>query len=549
MRKAKMSSIFFDKKALKKMHAVIITAIIIVAALAGAVYYSILTSSTPATPPTEMKLTYTWSTDVVTMDPHTGWSTDTLMIVRVCYERLVRLQGSTMNLEGELAKDWSVSADGLTYTFNLRENVTFDDGSPFNATAVKKSFDRLIGIGQQSQNFLALKEISIVDQNTVKFTLNYAFAPFINALATMQASIININALEKHKTTDDPWAINWFHDWTNGTGPYMIQEWQKGTSWTMIRNPYYWRGWEGRHFTKLTGLVTSQAATARMMLEKGDSDLGGDLVSYLREDIPLMMLNPDLRIIQYPALSTLYLALNCQKGPCNDVHVRRAVSYAFDYGAALAILLYNGKQSRGPMPSALLGWSNETMQYMRNTTKAKEELAQSAYPQGGFTLSYLYCAGDEQERRVGELLQANLRDIDVNVDVEVQPWATLAETQTNPETAKDIVALYQFDFAPDPHFDLYDRFHSSRIPPAGYNWDYYNNTMEDQLLDDATTEQNVNQRMNLYHQAAEILAEEAVAVFVWEETKPVALRATVFGFIPNPCLVETYNFYDMYKVE
>lgn len=160
-----------------------------------------LTSTTPTPPPTEMKLRYTWSTDVVTMGPHTGWSTDALMIVRVCYERLVRLQGSTMNLEGELAEDWSVPADGLTYTFSLRENVTFDDGSPFNATAVKKSFERLLGIGQQSQNFLALKEISIVDQNTVKFTLNYAFAPFINALATMQASIININARAYYNNT------------------------------------------------------------------------------------------------------------------------------------------------------------------------------------------------------------------------------------------------------------------------------------------------------------------------------------------------------------
>jgi len=535
-----------EKKALTKIQAIIIALIIIVAVIAGAAYYLFMTGPEEAPLEEEMELNVAWVSEVTTVDPHTGWSTDSLMVVRGCYERLVRLKGSTMQLEGVLAEDWEVSADGLEYTFDLREGVKFADGTPFNATAVKVSFERLIGIGQQSHNFVAIKDVEAIGPYTVKFTLEYPFAPFLNALATMQASITNPKALETHKTADDPWAMDWFHDWTNGTGPYRMKEWRKGEGWTLVRNPYYWRGWEGKHITKINMEIVVEPATNRMMMEKGDVDISFWMP---KEDIPELQLNPNLKIVEYPALSTLYLAFNNEKPPLDDVHVRKAISYAFDYTQALAVILYHGKQSRGCMPSALWGWSNETFQYTKNMTAAREELAQSAYPDGGFTLSYLYCGGVEEERKLGMLLQSCLSELNIDVAIEVQPWATLTATTTNPETARHIVALFDFVFAPDPHFTVNDRFHSSRIPPGGYNWDYYNNTEVDQLLEQATLEQDKETRASMYHQVDQILVEEAAALFVYEESKIVTMGAWTHGFTPNPALVETFNFYDMYVVE
>lgn len=532
------------KKALTKTQVIIIVLIIVIAAIISAVY--LYETKPPAAQEKEMKLRYGWVTDVTTMDPHTGWSTDTLQIVRVCYDRLVQLKGSTMELEPSLAEQWEISKDSLSYVFYLRKGVKFVDGSPFNASAVKMSFERLLGIGQQSQNFVAISSIDILDTYTIRFNLRYPYAAFLSALATMQASIVNPNAVLQHRTQDDPWAINWFHDHTSGTGPYTLQEWKKGESWTLVRNPYYWRGWEGRHLAEITGLVIAEAATNTMMLTKGDIDI---CFFIPREDIPRLQLNPYIKIVEYPALSTFYLAFNTQKPPLDDVHVRRAISYAFDYAQALAIIQYHGKQARGAMPSALWGWSEETFQYSKDLEKAREELSKSAYPQGGFTLTYLYCAGLEEERRVGELLQICLRELNINVEIEAQTWATLTATTTNPATARHIVALYEFVFAPDPHFCLYDRFHSSRIPPGGYNWDYYSNPEVDKLLDSALLETDQNKRAQLYHQVDQILVEEAVALFAWEETKIVTMGTWVHGFVPNPCLVETFNFYDMYVVD
>ena len=535
-----------DKKAITKMQAIIVALIVIIAAMVGAVYYLALPEEAP--PEGEIELTYSWVTDLLTIDPHTGWSTDSLKIVRACYERLVRLKGSTNELEGALAEDWSVSTDGLEFTFNLREGVEFADGTPFNATAVKISFDRLFGIGQQEHNFVCIEDIEVVDTYTVKFILEYSFAPLINALATMQASIVNPNAIKEHNSTTDPWAMDWFHDWTNGTGPYLMKEWKKGEEWTLVRNPNYWRGWEGTHLTKITGIIISEVATTRMYLEAGDIDISFFIS---REDIPELQLNPNMKIVEYPALSVLYFCLNNQKPPLDDVHVRRAISYAFDYTQALAIILYHGSQARGCMPSALWGWSNETTQYTKNMTKAQEELALAdpQWSQGGFTLTYLWCAGVEEERKLGLLLQSCLAELNIGVTLIVQPWATLTATTTNPETAEHIVCLFDFVMAPDPHFTVNDRFHSSRIPPGGYNWDYYSNPLVDELLENATREQDRATRAAMYHQVDQILVDEAAAIFVYEETKIVTMGAWVHGFTPNPAMVETFNFYDMYVVE
>jgi peptide/nickel transport system substrate-binding protein len=545
------------------MQAVVI-AVIIIAVLAVGAYYLMQPPTEPTEcpegyilvddecvpepppPPEKNELVYQWPTDIVTFDPATGWSTDSLHIERACYETLVRLKGATMELEPSLAKSWEISPDGLEYTFYLREGVKFADGTPFDSEAVKVSIERLLGVGQQSQNFVAIKEILTPDTYTVKFILEYPFAAFLNAHATQQASIINPNALEKHKTADDPWAMNWFHDWSNGTGPYVVEEWKKGESWTLVQNPHYWRGWEGPHLTKITGLIITEAATARMMIERGDIDISFFIS---REDLPELEQNPNMKIVEYPALSTFYFCFNNQKPPLDDIHVRRAISYAFDYESALAVILYHGAQSRGALPSALWGWSPDTFQYTRDMDKAREELAKSAYPDGGFTLEYLWVAGLEEERKLGELLQANLAELNIGVTLVEQTWATLVATTTNPETAKDIVALFIFDFAPDPHFDLYIRFHSSRIPPGGYNWNYYSNPTVDELLEQAVLEVDQTKRAELYHQVDEIVVEEAVSIFAYEESKLVTHGAWLHGFLPNPAIVETFNFYDMYIVE
>jgi peptide/nickel transport system substrate-binding protein len=426
----------------------------------------------------------------------------------------------------------------------LREDVKFADGSPFNATAVKVSIERLIGIGQQSSNFVAVQDIEVVDTYTVKITLEYPFAAFLAVLSTYQGSIVNPNAVAAHSTTEDPWAEDWFAEHTNGTGPYVFTNWKKGESWDLVRNELYWKGWEGPHIDRVRLLVVMERATRRMLLEAGETDLSMNIG---HEDLAEMRLNPYIKIVTYPALSTYYFCLNNAKPPLDDVHVRRAISYAFDYQSGLAVIEYLGKISKGTMPSALWAEDPGTLQYTMNMTKAKEELAQSAYPDGGFTLQYL-CPTGATQIRMGEILQANLRELNINVEIVSQPWATLVATTTNPETAMDIVGIYEFISAPDPHVSLFWRFHSSMQPhiKGGYNWAYYNNSQIDELLEAGMVEQDPETRINIYKQIDQLLLEDASMIYCWEQQRFEPMGSWVHGFFANPARVQTYPYYYMY---
>ena len=493
-------------------------------------------------------LRYTYANDLITNDPHASGFTDTTHITLVTYNRLVRLVGSSTDINPDLAVDWDVSEDGLEYTFYLRQGVQFHDGTPFDATAVKVSFDRVLAMGLETANLKQIESVEIIGKYTVKIKLSTPFAPFLSVLTTSACSILNPVAIEKHKTTDDPWAEKWFQRWTNGTGPYIFDEWEQGVGWSLKWNQLYWEGWEGPHVKRIYAVINLERATTRMMLEKGEIDF---MHGPTYESIPAMEANPDLRVQEYQAMSVLYLPINTMKPPTDDVHVRRALSYAFPYDDALALLLGHGYTSRGSLPKdSWLSdkWEN-IFQYDTDLEKAKEELAKSAYPEGGFELEYVFWSGSEEQRKIGVLFKERLKELNIDFVVSPQEWTVMVGLQTNPETSKNLAALFIFPESADPHFSEYTRFHNSFIPPNGYNWCYYNNTEVSRLLDEGLVEPDPEKRADMYYRIDEILVEEAACIYVYVETKTMVTGTWCHGFIGNPAQVEQYNFYPMYIVE
>ena len=483
----------------------------------------------------EATFTYSWVTDMTGFDPAVAWTTDARKVQQFGYESLLKLKGSTADLEGSLATTWTVSTDGLTYTFNLREGVKFADGSPFNATAVKATFERLLGIGLQSKNYKMSKEINIKDTYTVEFVLEYPFAPFLAAQAVPTASIVNPNALEKHKTTDDPYAKDWFHEHINGTGPYMLKEWVKGEKWTMVQNPNYWRGWEGKHITKIVGVVVPEPAVSRLMLEKGELD-ANYFISM--DDIESLKANPNMKVVSYPGYGK-YWSFNCQKPPTDDVHFRKAIAYAFDYEQALALIYGYGAQARSNVFPSSWGYDPNGFMYERNITKAKEELAQSAYPDGGVTIKVIWCAGVDMQRKLNVLLKTNLMELDINLEIEGKEWATFAQLQTNLETSYHMSTFNMMMFLPDPHESLY-RWHSSNIGTRNYGW--YVNPEYDALVDQAMQETDQETRQQLYWQAIDILfRQDCTDMMIFYEDRFVVLGKWVYGFVGNTFLCETFG--------
>ncbi len=127
-----------------------------------------------------------------TLDPHITVDNNSWRAIYYCYDRLVEYAGESTKLRSGLAESWEFSDDGLTHTFHLRKGISFIDGTPFNAEAVKFNFDRLFAIGKgPAGTFEFIKSVEVVDEYTVKFTLHAPFAPALSAFATDQGCIVS----------------------------------------------------------------------------------------------------------------------------------------------------------------------------------------------------------------------------------------------------------------------------------------------------------------------------------------------------------------------
>ncbi|OKT10234.1 ABC transporter substrate-binding protein [Escherichia coli] len=179
--------------------------------------------------------------DPQTLDPAVTIDNNDWTVTYPSYQRLVQYKtdgdkGST-DVEGDLASSWKASDDQKEWTFTLKDNAKFADGTPVTAEAVKLSFERLLKIGQgPAEAFPKDLKIDAPDEHTVKFTLSQPFAPFLYTLANDGASIINPAVLKEHAADD---ARGFLAQNTAGSGPFMLKSWQKGQQLVLVPNPHY----------------------------------------------------------------------------------------------------------------------------------------------------------------------------------------------------------------------------------------------------------------------------------------------------------------------
>lgn len=310
--------------------------------------------------------------DPQTLDPAVTIDNNDWTVTYPSYQRLVQYKtdgdkGST-DVEGDLASSWKASDDQKEWTFTLKDNAKFADGTPVTAEAVKLSFERLLKIGQgPAEAFPKDLKIDAPDEHTVKFTLSQPFAPFLYTLANDGASIINPAVLKEHAADD---ARGFLAQNTAGSGPFMLKSWQKGQQLVLVPNPHY--PGNKPNFKRVSVKIIGESASRRLQLSRGDIDIA--------DALPVDQLNAlkqenKVNVAEYPSLRVTYLYLNNSKAPLNQADLRRAISWSTDYqGMVNGILSGNGKQMRGPIPEGMWGYDATAMQYNHDETKAKAEL-------------------------------------------------------------------------------------------------------------------------------------------------------------------------------
>jgi peptide/nickel transport system substrate-binding protein len=488
----------------------------------------------------------------ITLDPAVCYSTDCMRILRIAYDKLLNYKPGSVNgseLVPDLATSWNVSPDGKVYTFNLREGVKFTDGTDFNSSAVVYSFERLKTLGQGPSWFIVtpVQDVTAPNAYTVTFTLTDDYTDFLARIAAGWGFyIVSPTSFNTHSTANDTWSTKWAYDHVVGTGAYKLLEWQHHDHITLVKNGEYWGGWTGDHIEQVIVREVKETTTQRLLLEKGDAD-----ISYAMTITDLLALksNPDIQPVIEPSFSALYIFMDCQRAPLNDTRVRQAISYAYDYNAAVQTILHGtGKQMQGPLPRSMWGWDPDASYYTTDLQKAKQLMTEAGYPNGvSRTLVYTYPTGDEPKKSAGEILKNSLASLGINVELKSLVWAEQAAEAQDPKTAPDFFSLYWWPDYADPIDYLYAMFHSSMQGKAGYNWAYYDNSKLDKILDTATLTPDVNKRMEMYKELQRILYEDAPSLYPFEYPYTMGMRTWVKGFVYNPLFIGTFDVYAMHK--
>ncbi len=320
-------------------------------------------------------------------DPAHAFNPTSGMVNRIAYDTLVTFPDADASaIEPLLASSWTISDDGLTYTFTLRDDVTFTDGSPLTAGDVAFSFMRLKNV-QAQPSFLAdpIAGIEAVDDRTVAITLTAVRPSFLAELANTAFSVTNADAVRAAGGTDAADAAETdtaqqvLNQTSVGTGPYVLESWLPQDRTVLVRNPDYWG--EAPFFDRVIIVNIPEAATQRVALVAGNVDLATDLTP---DQVVALEGEDDIGIYLGPGRWTHFLLMNRDPevgGPMADPLVAQAVRYALDYQGYRD--LWAGSVTPGSnMWVGLAGAYGQDQAMERDLDRARALMAEAGYADG-----------------------------------------------------------------------------------------------------------------------------------------------------------------------
>ena len=460
---------------------------------------------------------------VTTWDPSASFSTEALYMANI-YEPLMWINPDG-TFEPALAESWEVSEDGLMWTFNLREGVTFHDGESLMADAVVKSIQRTIDLGTGAAwIWWMVDTIEAVDETTVEITLTTPYPLDRVAASTYAAWIMSPAAAAQDS--------EWFETGQEaGTGPWMLESYTPDEEIVLTRFEDYWGGWEDDQFDKVVISIVPEQVVQAQMLEGGEVDLALSLPVETLEDFRA---NADFVVYEDATLFNYVGFMNVKKPPLDDKLVRQAIAYAIPYDDVVEVGTGGlGQQARGPVPHGLWPYSDEVFQYTYDPVKAKELLAEAGYPDGGFSLVLTHAAENLNEERFAPVIKDALADLGIEVEIRPMLWAQQWElAKGDPTEAQDMFLLLWWPTISDGYDNLSSMFKCEEKP--FFSLAYYCNEEYDNLINGALelTATDPDKAQEMYVEAMNILAEDSPTLFLYDTSV----------FRPVPTYLEGYEY-------
>ncbi len=481
--------------------------------------------------------------NVTTWDPIKSFSTEALYLANF-YESLLRVNPPDADepFTPMLAESWEVSEDGLTWTFNLREGVTFHDGEPLTADAVKQSLETAAERAGASFIWFPLESVNVVDDLTVEIVTSYPASIDLIAASLYGAWIVSPNALAA-AADDDAYFEAGIEA---GTGPYVLDSYIPDQEVLMTAYEDYWGGWEEDQFDTVLVQIVPEAVQQQQMLEGGEVDLA---LRIPQENYADFADREGYTLVSEPAYFNYVGFFNTLRPPFDDPMVRQALSYAIPYQDIIDVATFGqATQARGATPAGVWPYSEDVAQYSQDLEKAAELLAEAGYADG-FDMRLTYAAENSTEERFAPLIKDAFAEVGVNVDIEPilfnQQWE---EAKTDPPNAQDMfLVLYWPTYSDAGTDNLWSLFRSSEAP--FFNLSYWANEEFDALIDEAAvltvTDPEVAQQM--YNDAQNLMVDQAPGVFFFDTKAPYVIPDHVGGFEYNMNYPSATFFYELYS--
>lgn len=473
----------------------------------------------------ENTLIYARSADAVTLDPALAQDDESYKVISNIFEGLVRFKPGGTEVEPCLAEAWQVSADSREWTFYLRKNVNFHDGTPFNAEAVLFSIERQMP-PRHTENmvyapfvFGMVESVKAVNSYTIKFILKYPYAPFLNNLA-MPAAAPMVSPIAVSASGNN------FSSNPVGTGPLKFAGWEKNKKIILDTNPEYWG--KQPSYNRLIFTVIKNSRLRALALKMHLVDIIDSIsladAQYLEES--------NCSIIKKSGLDLSYLGFFADKEPFDKPEVRRAISMSIDREQIVTSLLPTEAQvANSPLPPGVLGYDPATRPIQYNPAGAKEILARHGLTEGTKITIITYTNPRVYNPIGGEKLAAAIRrdlaQVGIEAEIKAYSWQRYKDALFHEEGNAFLYGWISDNGDPDNF--LYTLLSSEQIE-SGLNISHYRNSDVDLLLTKAQKENDFSLRQELYRQAVNIIIQDAPWVFLNNSISLAATSEKIDGF-------------------
>ena len=435
--------------------------------------------------------------DSLTLDPVLVLDGESAKVCDMLYDTLIQYREDTTDIEPALAEAWESSADGLVWTFHLRQGVQFHDGTPLNADAVVFSLTRPQAVFRDFQAEF-ISQIIALDPFTVQIALKTPFAPFISMVAGTSFSIVSPTAVQHFGGN--------FAENPVGTGPFKFVQWDRDDKIVLEANDTHWAGRPS--LGRIIFRSIPDNSVRLMELQQGRLHA---MEFPNPDEIPSIRGDAQLELLTQSALNVGYLAMNMDKPPFDNLKVRLAINHAIDK-AAIIEHLYQGTgiPAKGPIPPALWSYDDTIEDYEFNPELAKQLLTEAGYPDGFETTLWALPVPRPyipDGYALAEVLQSDLQNIGVETTIVTYDWGTyLAKTEVGEH---DMAMLGWIADEGDPDNFFYYLLSKTYAEKPAFNIAFYRSDEMQDVLERARTSTDRSERIELYQQAQTIFHRDA----------------------------------------